>query len=150
MSERAKDVLRKIIHVTVIVLLIFAAVCIGTFFFKLKIEAHDVLREAKNVKLAFSAVNIELYAQNKSIYDSGKSDGMGEGVESKVREFMKLNENSKFSITAYNGKKRTVTGMIYRRGKYEAVYYTNDSGEHWQVNVIYPVVKFTNSDKEEN
>ena len=70
----------------------FILIAVGLFiigiavfmFFRIRSNAKDALRDAKNVYLALYTTDIEYYAQGKTIYDHSKPDGMAEGVKEKV------------------------------------------------------------------
>ena len=95
----------------------FILIAVGLFiigiavfmFFRIRSNAKDALRDAKNVYLALYTTDIEYYAQGKSIYDHSKADGMAEGVKEKVE--MLADSNGKYIITSYNMKRRQVTGV---------------------------------------
>ena len=60
-EDRSKNFIRKFAKFILIAVVIFIVGGSIFLFFKIKIQAHDVLREAKNVRMALRTADIELY-----------------------------------------------------------------------------------------
>ena len=127
----------------------FILIAVGLFiigiavfmFFRIRSNAKDALRDAKNVYLALYTTDIEYYAQGKSIYDHSKPDGMAEGVKEKVE--MLADSDGKYIITSYNMKRREVTGMQYRSGHYLVTFTKKDGHEIWTVDYSMRLYRMT-------
>lgn len=127
----------------------FLLIAVGLFiigiavfaFFKVRSNAKDALREAKNVYLALYTTDIEYYAQGKSIYDHSKADGMADGVKEVVDTL--ADADGKYIITSYNARKREVTGMQYRKGHYLVTFTKKDGHEIWTVDYSMRLYRMT-------
>lgn len=127
----------------------FILIAVGLFiigiavftFFRIRSNAKDALRDAKNVYLALYTTDIEYYAQGKTIYDHSKPDGMAEGVKEKVE--MLADSDGKYIITSYNMKRREVTGMQYRNGHYLVTLTIKDGHEIWTVDYSMRLYRLT-------
>ncbi len=139
-QEQSKISVAKVIKLILIVAGILI-ICTALFaFFKIKIDAKAALRDAKNVEMALESVDIEMYGQNKTIYDPTKVNGITDGVVEKT-ELIYKSEGS-YSITSYNKSKRELGGMSFRKGRY-IVYYKRSNGiESWNVDFIMSVYSF--------
>jgi len=127
----------------------FLLIAVGLFiigiavfaFFKVRSNAKNALREAKNVYLALYTTDIEYYAQGKSIYDHSKADGMADGVKEVVDTL--ADADGKYIITSYNARKREVTGMQYRKGHYLVTFTKKDGHEIWTVDYSMRLYRMT-------
>ena len=130
-----------------IVVIIVVALIVGTsifFFFKTRAESKAALREAKNIRMALRILDIEMYAQEKSVYDPNELDGMTDYVESRVK--LLANPEGDFSITSYSYKNHEVTGMTYRKGPYYVVFTNKGSDIEWDVTYMMQIYHFDESD----
>ena len=50
-------------------------------FVRLKTEMRLAFREAKNVKIALQMFDIDAYANNNTIFDNSRKDGLKEGLQ---------------------------------------------------------------------
>lgn len=133
-------VLRVALIVIAVVLL-----CLGTFFFfKIRIEAKNTLREAKNVRMALRTTDIEMYAHETSVYDPTKVNGLADGVKEKVDSLME--PEGRYAITSYSFKKHEVTGMTYRKGNYYVVFTKEGDGITWDVTYLMHIYHFDEED----
>lgn len=99
-------------------------------------DARLVFREAKNVKLALQMYEIDAYANNRSIFDSRRKDGMREGMQQDIRNYLDL-QDCNVTVTAYDNKTHEVLGFIYERKHFQIVYeYTEKSGDTYKLNYI--------------
>lgn len=130
-----------------IVLIVIAALllCLGVFFFfKIRIEAKQTLREAKNVRMALRTTDIEMYAHESCIYDPTKPYGLAEGVKDKVDALME--PEGRYMITAYNYKKHELTGLTYRKGHCYVVFSKEGDSISWDVTYMMRVYHFDEED----
>jgi hypothetical protein len=139
-KERMK---RRIQQIRNIVLIVLVLALVGTpifAYFRIKSDAHLALREAKNVKLTLEMLDIEYYANGKSVYDSSKQNGLRDGVE---KEITKLLENDgSVILQSYSRKKRTVQAFTYTNNHYEVIYYNDkEQGDTWKVHYLIEVLK---------
>lgn len=119
--------------------------CLGTFFFfKIRIEAKNALRDAKNIRMALRTTDIEMYAREKSVYDPTKINGLADGVKDTVDALME--PEGKYAITSYSYKKHEVTGMTYRKGHYYVVFSKEGDGISWDVTYLMRIYHFDEED----
>jgi hypothetical protein len=127
----------------------FILVAVGIFiigiavfmFFRTRARAKDALREAKNIYRALYTIDVEYYAQGKTIYDHSKGDGLADGVKEDVDRL--ADAEGKYIVTSYNARKREVTGMQYRNGHYLVTYTKKDGHEIWTVDYSMRLYRLT-------
>lgn len=130
-----------------VVLIILAIIIVGLcvfFFFKTRTEAKNVLREAKNVRMALRTTDIEMYAREKTIYDPNKVDGLADGVADVVESLVQ--PEGTYAITSYSYKKHEMTGMTYRKGHYYVIFKSTDTGINWDVVYMMRIYQFDEED----
>jgi len=129
-----------------IVVLILAAVSFS--FFKISYGGHFALREAKNIKLAFQALDIEYYGNRKSVYNPYKENSLEEGVKMRLSEAVS-SDDFKVQITQYDTNARLVKGFVYETGSYRVTYkYENNDTEKWKVDFCVTIQQYSNNTKE--
>ncbi len=143
-SSKGRFTLASVVKVILIVLGVLV-ICLALFlYFKIRVESHSALRNAKNVRMSLQAADIEMYAAGKTIFNSSKKNGLEDGVKAKVE--MLAEPKGAYSITSYDPKKHELTGMTYRQGNY-VVYFSKDGDNiAWDVNLIMNISHFEESD----
>ena len=116
-------------------------ICTAVFFwFYIHKNAKLALRDAKNVYMALNSVEIEYYAQGKSIYDPKKYNGLADGVLKKVQDLVE-NEGT-FRILSYDEKSHQILVLQYRLGYYQINYDDSPTETVWEVNYMFNVYRF--------
>lgn len=143
-SSKGRFTLASVIKVILIVLGVLI-ICMTLFvIFKVKIDSHSALRNAKNVRMSLQSADIEMYAAGKTIFNPSNKNGLEDGVAQKVETY--ADPKGVYSITAYDAKKHELTGMTYRQGNY-VIYFTK-KGEDvtWDMNLILNIAHYEESD----
>ncbi len=114
----------------------------GFFYFRIKSKGREILREAKNVNMALVSTEIERYAKGEKVYDPTKPDNLADGVKDEVLGV--AGATGDFSIVSFDSDRRRVRRLTYFNQGYYAIYdYDNDTGDHWTVSYLLPVIDFT-------
>lgn len=123
-------------------ILLIAVICLIAFsYFRITTEGRFAFREAKNVRLAFQMLEIELRGSGKVVYDFGKPNGLAQGVMDRLAEV--ISEGGEVRLTEYNRKTHMVTGFTYTLGKYKVTYECDENSiEHWRVEYSINIFKF--------
>ena len=128
--------------ITLGVLIIGAAVF---FAFRIRTNARLALREAKNIYISLSTTEIEYYAQEKSIYDPTKIDGLSDGVKERVRSIM--DPEGTYSLASFDTTKHRIRVMHYRKGNYYITYSGDGDVNNWEVNYLMPILWLSGTDQ---
>ena len=142
-----KDRKISIAGVARIALIVIGVAIIGLavfFFFKIRIESKNALREAKNVRMALRTTDIEMYARESCVYDPTNVNGLADGVKDKVDALMQ--PEGKYAITSYSYKRHEMTGMTYRKGHYYVVFSKEGDGISWDVTYLMRIYHFDEED----
>ena len=131
----------KIIGIVVAALIIGAAVF---FVFKLRADAKDVLREAKNTRMALQSVDIEMYGKKKSVFNSSNKNGIEEGVDGLLRQIFE--PEGTYKITGYDAKTHEITGMLYEKGHFVVTFVKRGEAIYWDVDYRLNVYHFDDDD----
>ena len=126
-----------------IALIVVVALIVGfvlVFVIKIQIDGRNALRQAKNVKLALRAADIQMYGKGMSIYDPSEKYGLRDGTEEKVNEL--YTPQGKYRITSYDSKKHELTGFIYEVGRYTVTYDQDGNKVKWDVDIRYNIYSF--------
>ena len=126
-----------------IFLIVLVALFIGfvlVFVIKIQVDGRNALRQAKNVKLALRAADIQMYGKGTSIYDPSERYGLREGADEKVNEL--YTPQGKYRITSYDSKKHELTGFIYEVGRYTVTYDQDGNKVKWDVDIRYNIYSF--------
>ena len=113
----------NIANIARIILIIVGVIIIGLsvfFFFKIRTESKAALREAKNIRMALRVADIEMYAQESSVFDPNNYDGIADGVKKKVEQITQ--PEGAYAITSYNTRAHEITGLTYRTGHYNVIF----------------------------
>ncbi|MDD6328587.1 MAG: hypothetical protein Q4D54_04990 [Eubacteriales bacterium] len=123
----------KIFLLVVFVLLLSVPVMMYARF---KTELRFAFREAKNVKLALEMYDIYAYADNNTIFDSTRKDGMREGIQQDICEYLEM-DDCYITLTSYDKKSRKILGFIYERNGFQVIYeYNAQTGDSYKINYI--------------
>lgn len=117
----------------VILVLIIALIVGATLFgfFKLHTNGRTALREAKNVRLALRAADIEMYGMGKTIFNASRKNGFEVGAKERAEALYK--PEGKYKLTSYNKKKHELTGFIYENGNYIVTFEMDGNNILWDV-----------------
>ena len=123
----------------VLIFLCFMILFIPAFiYFEIKTGSHLAFREAKNIKLAFDMLSVELYGSGTSIYDAHSQDGLREGIRERVLETTESKGDVR--LLSYDKNKRTVESFIYETGHYRVCYELDEEKvAHWKVEYLFTV-----------
>lgn len=140
MHEKSKirtELLFKILLFVVVALVL--GVCIFAWF-RLKINANEALRNAKNVRLSLRSADIEMYAMGKSVYNPANIDGVETGAAERAAKI--YIPDGQYAITAYDYANHEITGMTYREGRYVVTFSKYNENVRWQVDYNLNVYTF--------
>lgn len=139
-----RSALRKLlksnkIKVLLLILLLLLLSIPVVMYIRFATQTRLVLREAKNVRLALQMYDIEAYAHNSTIFDGSRNDGMKDGLQQKIKEYLEL-DDCHITLTAYDGKEHKVLGFIYERKHFQIIYeYNKKTGDSYQFNYILKI-----------
>lgn len=111
---------------------------------KVKIDAKSALREAKNVRMALRVVDIEMYAQEKCVFDATKKDGVANGVKESVRKL--ADPDGTYIINSYNYKTHEITSLTYKVKNYYVFFTKEGDAITWDVKYMLGVYHFDETD----
>ncbi len=134
---------RQMIRIAVIgVLVLIGLICFALFaWYRLYSGGRLALREAKNIRLAVTAVDIEAYAAGASVYAPDRAEGLAVGVHDKIEYLADINGD--FRLTGYDKKNHEVTGMTYRTKRYLVTFFKDTNGkETWTVDYMFKILDY--------
>ena len=115
-------------------------ICASVFlWFYIRTNAKLALRDAKNVYMALNTVEIEYYAQGKSIYDPTRYNGLADGVLQKVKT--QVDNEGTYRILSYDEKKHQILVLQYKMGFYEINFYYSEQQTVWEVNYLMKIYR---------
>ncbi len=136
-KHRRRMTWMAVIAATLVILLIgflaFAQIRIAS-------DGRLALREAKNIRLAAAAVDIEAYAAGQSIYAPERAEGLAQGVRERMERLVDI--NGVIRLTGYDKATRKITGFTYRTEEYLVVLFEEDGEEHWQVYNLHKIMDY--------
>ena len=144
MEKKIGNEVFSISRVLKIILILTGLLIIGAcafFGFRVRIMANNSFRDAKNIYMALSAVEIEYYSRGESIYDPTRYDGLAEGVAERVN-LLAGNEGT-YRIVSYDLKKHQLTGLIYNNDNIYVTYNLIDGESVWEVKYIMHLYSYT-------
>ncbi len=130
-----------------IVGIILAALVIGAVIFtvfKIRSDAKEVLREAKNTRMALRSADIEMYAKGKSVFNPSNLNGIEDGVDTLVERI--FTPGGEYCITGYDPVKHEITGMTYEKGHYFVTFQLKGEAIYWDVDYRFNVYHFDDDD----
>ena len=120
----------------ILVVLVFVLLA-GFFVFKVHSEGRMALREAKNVRLALTTADIEMYGAGKSIYSPEMHNGLEDGVMEAVEKYAGVSDG--VTLLSYDRKNREIKMFTYKTQHYMITYILTDSGEEWIVDYLWRI-----------
>ena len=143
-KEQDKINLGKIFTV-ILVVAVALFVCYVLFTFaKIRAKGNEALREAKDIKFALQAVDVEYYSFESDIYNAEAPDGFEDGVKDKVNQTASFSGDN-YELTGYNLRKREITGLRFQYGKFLITYKSNSSGDYWSVDYLFNILSANES-----
>ena len=144
-NESTRVAIWKAFKILLVVVLATFVVLSIYMVWRVRRNADKVLREAKNVRMALSSADVEMYASGKTIYNPHSKNGLEDGVKEKVDSLVE--SKGTYSVTSYNSTEHELTGMTYREGNYIVYFSRNGDDISWNVNMIINVYHYDESEK---
>lgn len=144
-NESTRVAIWKAFKILLVVVLAAFVVLSIYMVWRVRRNADKVLREAKNVRMALSSADVEMYALGKTIYNPHRKNGLEDGVKEKVDSLVE--SKGTYSVTSYNSTEHELTGMTYREGNYIVYFSRNGDDISWNVNMIINVYHYDESEK---
>ncbi len=140
MDRASKKARLRQIKIILLVFVILAIIGVPIFAcFRISSGAHIALREAKNVKLAMQMLDIEYYAEDTSVYDAERPDGLKKGAKERIDDI--LEQDGEVLLQAYNQKSRSIQAFTYTNDHYQVVYtYDKEEGDTWKIRYFFTVM----------
>lgn len=145
-QERAKRTLVKMLKIVVTVVVVAVLATVVFVLVRLDIKGREILREAKNAKLALRTTEIEYYGEGKSIYSPESINGLSQGVKESVEKLMPSVDGD-ISLLSYDKKKKEITGLLYSKGRYRVYYYDTGKETEWTVYYMWRLMDFKEEKK---
>ena len=145
-QERAKRTLVKTLKIVVAVVVVAVLATVVFVLVRLDIKGREILREAKNAKLALRTTEIEYYGEGKSIYSPESINGLSQGVKESVEKLMP-GVDGDISLLSYDKKKKEITGLLYSKGRYRVYYYDTGKETEWTVYYMWRLMDFKEEKK---
>ena len=145
-QERAKRTLVKTLKIVVAVVVVAVLATVVFVLVRLDIKGREILREAKNAKLALRTTEIEYYGEGKSIYSPASINGLSQGVKESVEKLMP-GVDGDISLLSYDKKKKEITGLLYSKGRYRVYYYDTGKETEWTVYYMWRLMDFKEEKK---
>ncbi|MBQ7707466.1 MAG: hypothetical protein IJT72_06790 [Lachnospiraceae bacterium] len=132
MDKEYNRIIRKRIR-TALIIVIFAVLLFVILFnyFKITHNGRTAFKEAKNVKLALSMLDIEYYSKGKCVYEPDKKHGLSKESIERIRGI--LENKGTVDIISYDYDLKIVTGFTYQIGNYKVTYRYEDGEDNWDV-----------------
>ena len=108
-NESTRVAIWKAFKILLVVVLAAFVVLSIYMVWRVRRNADKVLREAKNVRMALSSADVEMYASGKTIYNPHRKNGLEDGVKEKVDSLVE--SKGTYSVTSYNSTEHELTGM---------------------------------------
>ena len=144
-NESTRVAIWKAFKILLVVVLAAFVVLSIYMVWRVRRNADKVLREAKNVRMALSSADVEMYASGKTIYNPHRKNGLEDGVKEKVD--LLVESKGTYNVTSYNSTEHELTGMTYREGNYIVYFSRNGDDISWNVNMIINVYHYDESEK---
>ena len=134
---------QRMIRLTaVIILLVVIILSVGGFtLFKISTGGRLALREAKNIRLALVATDIELYPSGGSIYAPERASGLAPGVLDSVKRLADV--NGELMLSLYDRGNREIEKLTYKTDRYLVTYSRSEAGkEAWTVDYLWKILDY--------
>ena len=134
---------KRMITLTVIICAIILVACcfVAFLIFKINGNGRFALREAKNIRLALVATDIELYPSGNTIYAPERASGLTPGVIDSVKRLADV--NGELMLVSYDKVNREIRRMTYKTDRYLVTYVASDDGtESWEVDYLWKILDY--------
>ncbi|MCR5635423.1 MAG: hypothetical protein K6F90_08915 [Lachnospiraceae bacterium] len=106
--------------------------------------SHNVLREARDVRVAFKLIGVERYGDTP-VYDPASPDGMAKGIAEKLENLSYADGSVK--LLSWDDENDLPLAFTYSKGLYLVEYRATDkknpgAGE-WNVYYAFPVLNYS-------
>ena len=109
----------------------------GFFVFKVHSDGRIALREAKNIRMALTTADIEMYGVGKSIYAPETHNGLTESAMAAVEKYAGVSDG--VTLLSYDRESREVRMFTYKTDHYLVTYILTDTGEEWFVDYLWRI-----------
>ncbi|MBR3103709.1 MAG: hypothetical protein IKH46_07775 [Lachnospiraceae bacterium] len=136
------SVLRKMLLPGVILLIVLA---IFFCWCRIDSQAHHVMQEARDIRVAMRLTALESAAAGKALYAPERSDGMIEGAAQKIRELTYA--DGKIMLTGWDDMNGLPRSFTYRKGSFMVEYKALGDGSstdgQWDIYYEFHVLTYT-------
>lgn len=131
-NEKKRLPWRKILAAYAALLLLLGMAAVFTIQYFQRAQAHQVLREAKDVLLTLRLVGTTYYANGSLPVDMNRQSRLKKDAEAEVRSL--THAEGEFQILSWDENAYLVNEMQYTKGNYVALYKRQKDGSYrWQV-----------------
>lgn len=132
-NEKKKRIFTSATAICLLILIIIAMAATPVLlYYSSRMEAHQVLREAKNVQLAMKLVGTEYYGEGRTLSDGRTTSGLRGAAEEEV--YRLADAKGELNITGWDSLGITPERFTYRSGNYLVQYQLrNDGTNRWTV-----------------
>lgn len=104
-----------------------------------RIEARNLLRQAKTIELAIRLTGIEYYGFGSNPYDDSRFSGLKEEAEKEIRE--RSTAEGEIRVFSWEKGKNTPTCFIYQEGELFVIY-RREEGKNpiWEVSRLQNII----------
>lgn len=104
-----------------------------------RIEARNLLRQAKTIELAIRLTGIEYYGYGSSPYDSSQFSGLKEEAEKEIRE--RSTAEGEIRVLSWEEERNTPVCFVYQEGEF-LVTYRREQGKDptWEVGRLQNII----------
>ena len=135
-------VLRKMLLPGVIVLIVLAIFFVAS---RINAQAHHVMQEARDVRVAMRLVELEYRTAGNALYDPENVDGMTAGASQKIRELTYA--DGEIFLTGWDDENGMPRSFTYKKGtflvEYKAAEGTSAMDGQWDIYYTLHVLKYT-------
>ena len=135
-------VLKKMLLPCVLLLVVLAVLFAIS---RIHIKAHNVMQEARDIRVAMRLLNLECNASGKELYDPGTPDGMLKGMGKRVRDLSYADGD--VILNGWDDEKGMPQSFTYKNGPYLVEYRALDGGEatdgQWDIYYTFHIMQYT-------
>ncbi len=135
-------VLKKMLLPCIILLVVLAILFMVS---RINIKAHNVMQEARNVRVAMRLLNLECHAFGEELYDPGTSDGMLEGQGKRLRDLSYA--DGEVILTGWDEDAGMPQSFTYKKEPYLVEYRALDEGGEtdgqWDIYYTFHIMQYT-------
>lgn len=110
------------------------------FYYHSRMEARQILKEAKNIELSINLTSTEYYGQGRTIKDSKSSSGLRGEAEEQVRDL--AHAYGELNITEWDSTGLDPVSFIYREGNYLVQYEQQEGKDRWKVSRLRVILNY--------